>query len=303
MSHAARPNSASPIRRSRLSGPTPSLDPRIHAHRPDLADLALADRVAAANYAQAVAHVCRLAHVSLRAAPEAQSTAVSELLFGESFAVLEINADWAWGYCEHDHYVGYVAASALRPQGSDVPTHHVSSPAALLFTEADIKSPLLATLPLGARVAVSSSDGKFHALTGGGFVHERHLAPIGHHAIAPLDVARAFIGTPYLWGGRTRSGIDCSGLVQTALLACGIPCPRDSDQQRDTVGRAADPATLQAGDLVFFPGHVGIMADEAQLLHANAYWMSTVIEPLADVVDRLKPSHAEPILAVRRLGD
>jgi cell wall-associated NlpC family hydrolase len=135
--------------------------------------------------------------------------------------------------------------------------------------------------------------GNFLAVAGGGYLHCRHLEP---PPATPLGVARRFAGAPYLWGGRTPLGVDCSGLVQVALAACGIAAPRDSDQQRDELGIAVDLADRRGGDLVFFPGHVGILVDADTLFHANAYWMATVEEPLADVLAR-----GAEVVAVRRI--
>lgn len=295
---SARPKAASPTRQTRLAGPSSLPDPRTSAYRPDLADVALAGRVIAANYAEPALLRCLVPSVAMRADRSPDAVAVSELLFGEAFAVVERGPDWSWGYSLHDNYVGYVPSSALGEAAP--PTHRVAAPAGLLFSEASIKSPLVATLPLGAAVTVIEADGAFHRLAGG-FIHERHLGPLRPGAGDPVALAHEFLGTPYLWGGRTRAGIDCSGLVQTVLAATGHDVPRDSDQQRHALGSAVDPADIRRGDIVFFPGHVGIMASATDLLHANAYWMRTVVEPLADVVARLKPGHDQPILAVKRL--
>lgn len=229
--------------------------------------------------------------------------AVSALLFGEPFAVLDVAAGWAWGRTLVDGYVGFVQADAL-----DVPvaaTSRVAAGAALVFEAPDIKSAVVARLPLNARLATRDHDDRFLALepasSVAGFIHRRHVAPVDRPDHDPLAVARLLLGTPYRWGGRTRDGIDCSGLVQAALLACGIECPRDSDQQRHALGAGVTFDDRRRGDLVFFPGHVGILADAARLLHANAHAMTTCIEPLEAVIGRLRDHHAEPVLAVRRV--
>ena len=247
-------------------------------------------------------------------APDPHAEQVSQLLLGEVFHLLEINDDWAWGYCDHDRYVGYVAADSLAridapadapcESGPAEPTHWVCAPQGLVFSEASIKTALRLTVPMGARLRLSVHDEKFFALTdGSGFIHRRHVQPLGEWREDPASVAESLLGTPYLWGGRSRAGIDCSGLVQVSLMACGIACPRDSDQQQALGQPVPDSewGSLQRGDIVFFPGHVGIMADATRLIHANAYWMNTVVEPLADVIGRLLPDTDKPVRCVRRL--
>ncbi len=179
------------------------------------------------------------------------------------------------------------------------PTHRVVVPLALVFAHPDFKSTVVGHYPLGARLTAEESDGYLRVAEG--YVHPRHTAPVGDR-IEAAGAAEAMRGLPYLWGGRGDGGLDCSGLVQRALEFAGIDCPRDSDMQRDTLGEMLpDDAPLRRGDLVFFPGHVGIMADADRLIHANAHWMATVVEPLADVVARLADSHPDPILARRRI--
>ena len=294
-----------PIPRSARTAPTsdggiPLPDPRVNAWRADLADIALRGRVDAPRYAAPVAHrLTAPAPHTMRLSPAADAVAVSELLPGERFDVIDIAGGWAWGFSATDHYVGYVEADVLG-EGALAAAHRVAVPLALAFAAPDIKTPVRRLLPLNAPVAAQPAGEKFLRTAEGDYVHRRHLADVGCVADDPVAVAMSFAGTPYRWGGRTRLGIDCSGLVQTALHACGIACPRDSDMQALTLGDAAD-GELRRGDIVFFPGHVGIMVDGKQLLHANAFHMSTLVESLADVVARLAPDHAEPVTAVRRL--
>lgn len=280
-----------------LDGPTRRLDPRTHAYRRDIADVALAGTLFAPHYA---APMRRAATVStmLRTAASHTAEAASQILPGEDFAVLDLVGGWAWGFSEHDHYVGYVAADAL---GIPIQaTHRVAVREALLFSGPSIKSPVTGTLPFGARLTGEARDGFVE--TDGGFLHKRHVASIDEPAVDPVAVAEMFVGMPYLWGGRGAGGIDCSGLVQVALGAAGIPAPRDTDMQREALGESLpDKARLRRGDIVNFPGHIGQMVNETRLIHANAHWMSVVIEPLADVVARLMPNHNRPILSRRRI--
>ena len=266
--------------------------------RRDVADIALANLVFAPHYAAAQQHVVVTPSAFLRTAPRDDAPAGSQLLFGEEFYVLDHAGGWAWGYCGHDHYVGYLRFDAL---GEPIfPTHMVAAHSAPVFAAPDIKSRSVGMLSLGARLE-GVMEGDFLA-TSLGYLHERHIMLIGAKRDDFIATAMGFLGAPYLWGGRGDGGVDCSGLVQIALSLAGRPCPRDSDQQRQSLGRIlqADEAAVR-GDLIFFPGHVGFMVDEARLLHANAWWMAVTIEPLADVVDRLLPNHSQPILARRRL--
>lgn len=274
-------------RRAHLAGPSRRLDPRVHAFRPDLADIALAGVVTAPRFAEGVAMRGCIAAAVLRASPDDAAVAVSALLYGEAFTVFDLAHGWAWGQCRADGYVGWLRASTLVASGAAA-THLVSAPSATIFVAPDIKSRVLGSLPLNARVAAGAAGEAFVAAAGG-HIHHRHLAAIDAVAADPVALALGFVGTPYVWGGRTRDGIDCSGLTQAVLRAGGIACPRDSDQQGAAFARIA-AAQRRRGDLVVFPGHVGILADPLTLIHANAYWMTTVVEPLADVVARIEPS-------------
>jgi len=259
--------------------------------------VALAGTLFAPHYAAPMPRAA-LATAFLRSAPSESAEAVSQLLPGEGFAALEITAGWAWGYSLHDHYVGYVEVAHL---GEPItPTHRVSVREALVFADASIKAPLVATLPIGSRMN-GAVEGSF-LKTDLGHVHMRHLMGIDELAADPVAVAELCLGMPYLWGGRGGDGIDCSGLVQLALAEAGHSAPRDTDMQRHHIGvELADDEPLRRGDIISFPGHVGLMVDADRLIHANAHWMAVVIEPLADLVARLQPNHDRPILSRRRL--
>lgn len=234
----------------------------------------------------------------LRAAPDPQARAVSQLIRGEEFESLDVSGGWAWGRCVHDGYVGYLPAGALAPVRSA--THRVNAVLAPLFAQPDIKAPVWESWPIGARLT-GQADGDFLA-TDAGFLHLRHVAELGAAPADPVAIAERLEGQPYLWGGRGAGGIDCSGLVQVALDFAGVRAPRDSDLQRDALGRLlGDGEELERGDLVFFPGHVGMMVDGDRLIHANAYHMAVTVEPLADVVARLASAYPQPVIARRRL--
>lgn len=279
----------------RISGPSLPIDRRTCARREDLAELASAGRIIVPHYAEPRLRRTLAPTAMLRAAPNEAAPALSQLMAGEAFALLDSIGDWAWGYSVHDHYVGYVRADALGA-GPD-PTHRVTVPLALAFTAPDIKSPLRARLPMGVQVHADAGDGAFLD-TIHGWVHRRHVAPLAERAPDPVAVAERLVDTPYLWGGRAGDGLDCSGLVQLSLGFAGIAAPRDSDQQQAALGTPlADIADLRRGDLVFVPGHVAMMVDEIRIIHANAHWMAVTIEPLADLLGRLD----KPDVVLRRV--
>ncbi|HAF42444.1 MAG TPA: glycoside hydrolase [Sphingobium sp.] len=285
--------------RFKLDGRSVALDRRVHAARGDLADLALAGTLFSAHYARAVPLTCVAPGTPILSAASPTSEAVSELLRGEVFHALDVMTDWAWGFCGHDGYVGYVRRDALDVE--EKRTHRIIAGAAPLFAAADIKSPIADYWPRGSRFS-GEAQGDFIACAEG-FIHARHAVAIDERPQDWVAVAEAYLGQPYVWGGRGHRGIDCSGLVQVALGAAGMAVPRDTDLQCEGIGAPiGSDAALQRGDIIFFPGHVGIMTDGRTLLHANAHWMAVVREPLADVVARLVDTHVQPIIARRRIG-
>ena len=280
-----------------LDGPTRLLDARVNAFRRDIADIELAGTLFAPHYAAPMARAAATGTM-IRSAASHQAEASSQLLPGEEFAVLDLAGDWAWGYSRHDHYVGYVSVGSMSAPIQ--PNYRIAVREALLFAGPSIKSPSIGALPFGARLAGETRDSFVE--TAAGFVHVRHVAAIDERAKDAVTIAEIFLGMPYLWGGRGDGGIDCSGLVQIALAATGIAAPRDTDMQRESLGAILPEETrLRRGDIVNFPGHVGLMVDETRMIHANAHWMSVVVEPLADIVARLAPHHDRPILSRRRI--
>jgi NlpC/P60 family/Bacterial dipeptidyl-peptidase Sh3 domain len=260
-----------------LTGPTLPLDPRIHAYRHDLADIALAGRVIAPHYASSVTRSCGAHAAFVRVASKGESKAVSELLPGEEFAVLEYAGGWAWGYCVADHIVGYVEAIALADRSS--PTHLVCEKCAPVAADERITSPVLASLPMGARL-----HGEEHGAcltTEYGCVSLSHLRPVAEHDEDPVVVAERLIGAPFLTGGRSFNGIDSAGLIQLALSLCGLPAPRLIEQQRRLGQRLPDEAPLRRGDLVLFDGDVGLMIDDLLMIHASPAAGKVTVEPAA----------------------
>jgi hypothetical protein len=224
----------------------------------------------------------------VRRAPSAEASLDTEALFGERVAVYEITEEgWAWGQLLTDRYVGWLPASALGPPAPE-PTHRVSAVRTLVFPGPSIKLPPIAALPFGARLAVTRLEGRFAITSTGVFVPVQHLAATDTHERDFVTVAERFVGTPYLWGGKTGLGIDCSGVVQVALAACGTSCPRDSDMQERALGAPVTNAKdLRRGDLVFWKGHVAVARDAATLIHANAFHMAVAIEPVQEALARI----------------
>ena len=285
-----------------LGTAAPSIDPRLNAYRADLAAERLRGKVKAPRFvAGKVKQVARAA-VALRSRPVPAAGLATEALFGERLVVYDEAQGWAWCQLERDGYVGYLPADALTSEAM-VPTHRVSSLGTFLYPTADIKSAPLMHLSITAPLAVAELVNRFSRLVTGGFVITRHTIEADRYARDYVDIAERFIGTPYLWGGRTRVGIDCSGLLQVSHEAAGLKCPRDSDMQEKAIGaEVLIPKTLdglQRGDLVFWRGHVGIMSDGVMLLHANAHHMAVVVEPLAEAVARIAKSGGQ-ITAIRR---
>lgn len=234
---------------------------------------------------------------ALRRAPSPTAEQLDQLLFGEPFDVMDETDGWAHGQATRDGYVGYVAAAALAPLLA-TPTHTIRALRTYGYTEPGIKSAPTGLYSMNALLTAEARDGRFVKTSGGWFVAE-HLVPIGDTESDPVAVAERFLGTPYHWGGRESLGLDCSGLVQQALYACGLPCPRDSHQQA-TLGEPVD--NLLRGDLVFWRGHVAIMNGADTILHASGHHMAVVIEPLAEAVDRIARQGGGAILARRRLS-
>ena len=280
-----------------------TLDPRLHAYRPDLAAVSLRGKVEAARYVEGELRQVALASAPLRRQPAFTEALENELLFGERVRVFDEADGWAWLQLERDGYVGYARSDALRRELHPT-THRSSALGTFVFPVPDIKSAPVSHLSMNAELSVDAQHERFLRLASGGWVVARHTSEATRYALDFVAVAERFIGTPYLWGGRTRLGLDCSGLLQVALEAAGREAPRDSDMQQAALGVAiptpADLDGLARGDLVFWPRHVGMMVDGVMLLHANAHHMAVAVEPLPNAAERIARA-AAPISVVKRL--
>jgi len=237
----------------------------------------------------------------VRRHPSPDALRDTEALMGEAVTVYDEHEGFAWGQLASDGYVGYLPTAALAPPGP-APTHKIRALRSFLFPGPNLKLPPTGFVSLGTKVSVVDRQGAYARLDTGAFVYAPHLEDLDARAPDFVAVAERFLETPYFWGGKTSLGIDCSGLLQTALAAAGIAAPRDSDMQQAELGRPVDRADLRRGDLVFWKGHVGIMVDAQSFVHANGFHMTTLIEPLAGAEARILGSGAGPITALKRIG-
>jgi cell wall-associated NlpC family hydrolase len=278
-------------------------DRRVTPARADLAAASLKGRVEATRYAEGARRQCAQPVAPLTFEPAADARQQSQLLFGERFTVYEEKDGWAWGQAELDGYVGYVPAAMLGEASE--PTHAVTARSSHLYPGPDLKLRAGPALGMGARVRAVEQARGFSRLDGGGWLYARHLAPLGRTEPDYVKTGLALLGVPYLWGGRSSEGLDCSGFVQLALTRAGIACPRDSDQQRDALGAPIEPrddwSRVRHGDLVFFPGHVGFAVEGWKFLHANAFHMAVALEDFSDVLERSHAFAQIGVTCVRRL--
>lgn len=284
-----------------------TLDARLNAFRPDLADARLEGRVEAGRFVEGKARRVVAPIAPLRRRPEPDAPLDTELLLGERVRVFEESGEgWCWLQAEADCYVGYVPSGCLAGLDETAPpTARIAVPRTLVFPAPDIKRPPLDALPMGAVVSVtgeaSDHNADYARLASGGFVVRQHIAPLDALETDYVAVAERFVGVPYLWGGKSALGIDCSGLVQLALQMTGAAAPRDSDMQQSDLGtRLAGVESMERGDLIFWKGHVGIMADGRNLLHANAHHMMVAKEPLQATLERFQ-ARGVSIASVRRM--
>ena len=281
----------------------PRLDPRLTPARDDLAAKYLEGKVQADRFVEGEEFEVVEPIAPVREQPSSNAMLMTEALRGERVTIYDRNDEgWAWGQLASDGYVGWLPDAALaRPEAA--PTHKVSALRTFAFPGPSIKLPPASTLVLGSKLAVAREEGSFAVTRGGTFLPKTHLVPLDQREPDFVAVAERFVGTPYLWGGKSSLGIDCSGLVQVSLEAAGTGCPRDSDMQREGLGRMLEPnerPQLQRGDLIFWKGHVAIVRDRTTMVHANAYHMATVIEPIEPALARIKAAGSD-VVAIKRL--
>jgi cell wall-associated NlpC family hydrolase len=279
-------------------------DPRLTPARPDLAAKYLEGKIKAARFVTGEEFEISDALAPLREGPSSDAMLSTQALKGERVTIYDRNAEgWAWGQLNSDGYVGWLPDRALAKPAA-APTHKITSLRTFAFPGPSIKLPPVETLVMGATITVVREEGAFAVTRDGWYLPAQHVGRIDRTADDFVAVAEQFAGTPYLWGGKSSFGIDCSGLVQVSLNAAGIGCPRDSDMQQHGLGRAlqgAESNKLQRGDLIFWNGHVAIVRDADTIVHANAHHMATVIESTRDAIARIKAAGSE-ISAIKRLG-
>jgi cell wall-associated NlpC family hydrolase len=278
-------------------------DPRLTPARPDLAAKYLEGKVKAARFVAGEEFEIIDSIAPLRRDPASDAELATQALKGERVTIYDRNGEgWAWGQLNGDGYVGWLPDRALaKPFGP--PTHKVTALSTFGFPGPSIKLPPTGMLALGAKLAITRNDGEFAVTHDGLYVPRRHLGALDDRERDFVAVAERFAGAPYLWGGKTTLGIDCSGLVQVALNAAGIGCPRDSDMQEAGLGRTlsqSESKKLQRGDLIFWEGHVAIVRDTETIVHANAHHMATAVENTRDAVARIKAAGSE-VTSIKRL--
>jgi hypothetical protein len=279
-------------------------DPRLTPVRPDLAAKYLEGKVEAARFVTGEVFEIAEAIAPLRIKPSSDAMLSTQALKGERVTIYDRDGEgWAWGQLNSDGYVGWLPDRALARPASE-PTHKITALRTFAFPGPSIKLPPVDTLMMGTKVTVLREDGAFAVSREGWYLPRPHVGGLDRFERDFVSVAERFAGTPYLWGGKSSLGIDCSGLVQIALNAAGTGCPRDSDMQQDGLGRALDLAEsmkLQRGDLIFWKGHVAIVRDANSIVHANAHHMATATENTRDAIARIKAAGSE-VTAIKRLA-
>jgi cell wall-associated NlpC family hydrolase len=281
-----------------------TFDRRRTPARPDLAAAHLRGKVEAGRFVEGVTK--RIVHeaVNIRPHPAMDASLDTQALFGERVRVYEDEDGWIWGQLERDGYVGYFDATALADV--EKPTHRVCVPRTFVYPGLSMKLPVVMALPMNAGIEIVAMRGDFAEARNIGCIWAAHLRPLGEHEPDFVAVAERFLNVPYLWGGKSFAGLDCSGLMQISLQAAGVDAPRDTDMQATELGEpiAFDGTLsgLQRGDLIFWKGHVGVMRDAQTLLHANGHHMMVASEPLREARDRIQQKSFGAITTIKRIS-
>ncbi len=289
--------------------PLAARDRRLTPARADLAAESLRGEIDAERYATGTEHRVSLSVLPIFRTATENGMRETELLFGETFTVYEEKNGWAWGQANLDGYVGYVRADGLSPHVGSHPSHRVGTLRTIVFSKPDIKSTPEHFLSFGSRLSISETKDRFLSLADGGYVIADHCLPIDRSWSDPVFLAEYFLSTPYLWGGRSSLGLDCSGLVQLCLAGAGLVCPRDADQQEQAFCQDKAPATgAQAevrpvrGDLIFWRGHVAIMRNDTEIIHANGTAMRVSIDAL-DAFSKRVLDETGPVRNIAKMAD
>lgn len=282
------------------------LDRRLNAFRPDLGDVRLRGQIDADRFVEGKPMRVVAPVADMRKQPRPDSGIDTQLLFGDDVLVFEDAEGWCWVQNERDGYVGYISDTTVGERAGTA-THRVIAPRTFVYPGPDMKYPTSKALSLGSLLTVTGWDERrgtrYALLASGEAVFAKHVAEVSDVASDFVTVAEALLRTPYLWGGLSGFGIDCSGLVQLSLLMAGHTVLRNSDMQAGTVGSVLETSErfegLQRGDLVFWNGHAAIVSAENMLLHASGYTMDVTLETVEQAIERILPSYGLPICARR----
>lgn len=281
---------------------TAKLDPRRHVYREDLAAESLKDKVDAPRYASGELRQVVGSIAPIRIVPRFDAPLLTQALFGELATVYDMAGGWAWVQLENDGYVGYIPADNLSAIIEE-PTHWVYALGTFVYPVPDLKRPPITRLSYSSKLSVIGREGRFAELSRGGFVFAGHLKPFEERATDFIAQAERFMGMPYLWGGRSGIGIDCSGLVQLSMQAMGMSCPRDTDMQENEVGEKLGGngiGQIKRGDLIFWRGHVGIAQSQDTIVHASGHQMEVVSETAKSAIERIAATHGD-VTSIRRI--